>query len=62
MLTKQAVTIKPVPVGDSHQTAFTGSHSWCPVLKAYFPSPIKSASFPGYGRVGRRSHVLNYEL
>lgn len=35
MPTKQNVTVKPVPVGDGYHAAlvaFTGSHSWCPVL------------------------------
>lgn len=56
MWTKQDMTVKPVPVGASHHKAhiaFTGSHSWCPVLKARFPLH-KSGSFPSYGRALRQ--------
>lgn len=65
MLTKPDMTVKPVPVGDSHHlahVAFTGSHSWCPMLKAYFPLHKKSGSFPNYGRAVSQTDLLHRSM
>lgn len=65
ILTKPDMTVKPVSVSDRHHiahVAFTGSPSWCPVLKAYFPLHKKSGSFPNYGRVVSQTDLLYWSI